>query len=117
MGRGHERGHGRRREGGRPEAPLAGAGPTDWLAQLEDWVDAGLDPELFWTLGLPEVRAIQRGARSRMQREREADIRQAWTVAALIRTKKMPSLESMLAAARPVVRQSWQQQAAQLVNW
>jgi hypothetical protein len=52
-----------------------------------------------------------------MQREREADIRQAWTVAALIRTKKMPSLESMLAAARPVMRQSWQQQAARLANW
>ncbi len=52
--------------------------------------------EAFWALTPRETAAVFDAAVWRQERERERDIRLAWLTAALCRTKRMPSLKSLL---------------------
>lgn len=75
--------------------------------------------ELFWSLTLREVAAIQNGVLARLRREHNELAWHAWHVAALPKAKKMPTLAAMQKSgtAQEVRRQSWSEQASILENW
>lgn len=67
----------------------------------EDHVAAGFRPDDFWRLTLRLWFAQMRGAAQRADRENRRDVILAWTVAALSRVDKMPTLNQMLDKASP----------------
>ncbi|WP_118138788.1 hypothetical protein [Oceanicella sp. SM1341] len=67
-----------------------------------DHVAAGFVPEAFWRLTPRLYLAQMRGARARARAAQQERLQLAWMTAALVRTRKLPSLDALLAAGRPV---------------
>lgn len=61
----------------------------------------GLEPGEFWRLTPAELNELIEGYRWRDKREQDRLAWLAWHVAALQRTKKMPSLKAFLGQAKP----------------
>lgn len=59
-------------------------------------MECGQDPSQFWSLTPHEISVIMDGAVSRLRRERSELAWLAWHIEALARTKKLPTLESLL---------------------
>ncbi len=81
---------------------------------LGDYVAAGLDPEVFWTLTPRLYMVHMEGAAKRIERHGKDLAWLAWMGAALQRTSKMPRLDKFLKPSKTKGRISagWQAQAA-----
>lgn len=83
------------------------------------FISAGFDPRAFWHLTPREVQIWLDGAALRLKREQTERAWLAWTTAALMRSKKMPKLATLIDGKKPAPRprQTWQEQLAIMEHW
>lgn len=76
----------------------------------------GFDPESFWDQTIRTMAIAINGKLRAARREHNQRAWLAWHTAALQRSKKLPTLRSMLARDKPRA-QSWQEQSAMMQTW
>ena len=100
--------------GGRSRKPSEGGSGWDWLELFGVWVELDLAPDAYWNqtpLLIHEAVKAKGRAAETGQRNRGW---QAWTTAALGRSKRMPELEKVIGKPRGRKPMSVAEQAAKL---
>lgn len=69
---------------------------------LEAYIAAGFDPAGFMKLTPRLYMVYMQGAQKRLKREQHDRIELAWTIAMLMRAKKIPSIKTLLAEPKPL---------------
>lgn len=77
------------------------AAAPSWADLHLQWVEAGCDPDRFWTITPAEAVRIMKGKASLRRQEWYRTAWAAWNTEALQRTKTLPPLEQFLAPFVP----------------
>ncbi len=72
---------------------------------------------MFWRVSPRQINAIVSGANDRLLHQHNELVWLAWHTAALIRAKKMPKLEKLMAKNASHKRRSWQEDMAAMDQW
>jgi hypothetical protein len=89
----------------------------DWLGLLKTWISLGLSEDDFWQKTPRQTAIIIKGKNAQLAREHNARAWHAHTVAALQRTKRMPSLRKLLVRDKDQKPQHWQDMKAIAKQW
>jgi len=80
------------------------------------WVEAGQNPDSFWSKTPREVHLILEACKAAEIRRHNQMVWAVWHIAALSRLKRLPKLKSLF-YKEPKPRQSWQTQMAIMGQW